>query len=420
MVRQNILRKPNLDWDTQAQQYWQLYQEVWRARSAQHQPAASDISCVPGDPASARIQKTRPFGPVLHPLESVKRRADRAGLQILAIARNRWAQSQYRVYLPLAALHDAGKIEPPAIWCSAHDTLPQIEEVMQINPDSVVFLHGLDAAALALMQALKNLGKRPRLVFLLDDLIIAKNAKRGGAQHNELVQALRTALATCDLCICTTPMLAQAIADELDLSTKKITSIPNALPEQPWTRLAALSQQKSVQRSAQDGTRLRVLWAGAAQHQADVDLLLPVVLATKLKYQWVFFGLCPTGLAGDAEVEFHGAVEFADYPERLAALQADIAVAPLTDTDFNRCKSPLKLLEYGILGLPVVASSLPPYGDAPILRAMGPDQWLKALAVLDSSARRVEFGLALRDWVNENHALSAESIQTLWIKVLFC
>ncbi len=420
-VRRNILQKPSLDWDSQAQHYWQVYEEIWHTIAKNLPSTKADISCALGDPASARIKKTRPIGPILHPLEWVKKRADRAGPQILAIARNHWAQSQYRVHLPLAALHAAGKIEPPAIWCSAHDSLPQIEEVIQIDPDTVVFLHGLDAASLALMQALKTRVQRPRLVFLLDDLIIVKNANRGDAQYSELVQALRTALATCDLCICTTPMLAKTIATELGLSTKQITTIPNALPEQPWARLAAtLSQLKNANRTAQNATRLRVLWAGAAQHQADLDLLLPVVLATKLKYQWVFFGLCPSGLAGDVEVEFHGAVEFADYPERLAALQADLAVAPLLDTEFNRCKSPLKLLEYGVLSLPVVASSLIPYCEAPILRAASPDQWIKALAVLDSPARRVEFGLALKDWVKKKHALSAESIQTLWEKTFFC
>ena len=419
-VRQNILQKPNLDWDTQAQHYWRVYQEVWQAQSAQNQPAASDISCVPGDPASTRIQKTRPTGPILHPLEWVKKRADRAGPQILAIARNQWAQSQYRVHLPLAALHAAGKIERPAIWCSTYDSLPQFEEVIQIAPDTVVFLHGLDAGSLALMQALQALVQRPRLIFLLDDLIIAKNVKRGGVQHAELVQALRTALETCDLCICTTPNLAQAIAGEFDLPIAKMASVPNALPVEPWARLAAKSDLQRTANAAQGKARLRVLWAGAAQHQADVDLLLPVVLATKLKYQWVFFGLCPTGLAADAEIEFHAAVEFDDYPDRLAAMRADIAVAPLVDTEFNRCKSPLKLLEYGALGLAVVASALPPYNEAPILRASAPEQWLKALAVLDSSARREEFSVALSHWVNNNHALSAESIQNLWEKELFC
>jgi len=422
-VRQSILQKPNLDWDTQAQQYWQVYQEVWRVQSTQAQLNAPDISCVSGDPASARIQKARPVGPVLHPLEWVKTRVSRAGPQVLAIARNHWAQSQYRVQLPLEALHASGKIERPAIWYSAYDALPQIEEVIQIDPDTVMFLHGLDEASLALMQALKVLVQRPRLVFLLDDLIIAKNIKRGDLQHVELVQALRSALAICDLCICTTPTLASAIASELDLPNEKITSVPNALPVEPWAQLAATRNFENAATNARlenpNSTRLRVLWAGAAQHQADVDLLLPVVMATKLKYQWVFFGLCPTGLAGDAQIEFHNAVEFADYPHRLAALQADIAVAPLVDTEFNRCKSPLKLLEYGVLAIPVVASSLTPYESAPILRATGPDQWLKALAVLDCSARRAEFGKTLKLWINNNHALSAESIQHLWMKSIF-
>ena len=38
-----------------------------------------------------------------------------------------------------------------------------------------------------------------------------------------------------------------------------------------------------------------------------------------------------------------------------------MAVAPLDYNDFNACKSNLKVLEYGILGYPVIATDFGPY-----------------------------------------------------------
>jgi len=42
----------------------------------------------------------------------------------------------------------------------------------------------------------------------------------------------------------------------------------------------------------------------------------------------------------------------------------DVGIAWLEDTDFNRCKSPLKALQYGAAGVPVIASQTV-YGDLP-------------------------------------------------------
>jgi hypothetical protein len=74
---------------------------------------------------------------------------------------------------------------------------------------------------------------------------------------------------------------------------------------------------------------------------------------------WGFYVVGPADNVKDAlglPVEPHamGWVPFADYPEAMA--QTTVGIVPLADTDFNRAKSSLKMMEYASLGVPVLAS----------------------------------------------------------------
>lgn len=50
-----------------------------------------------------------------------------------------------------------------------------------------------------------------------------------------------------------------------------------------------------------------------------------------------------------------------DVAGYLRSIDFDIGLAPLRGTEFTRSKSPLKAMEYGALGIPVVASDVEPY-----------------------------------------------------------
>jgi glycosyltransferase involved in cell wall biosynthesis len=84
------------------------------------------------------------------------------------------------------------------------------------------------------------------------------------------------------------------------------------------------------------------------------------------------------------------------------AVDFDIGLAPLADIPFNQSKSHLKALEYAALGVPVIASDLPPYRDFVIDGVTGylvstPGDWEKRLTeLIGDRAARAEMGAAAR------------------------
>jgi hypothetical protein len=150
----------------------------------------------------------------------------------------------------------------------------------------------------------------------------------------------------------------------------------------------------------------RVGWAGSVSHVGDLEIIVPVVETTENEFEWVFFGLCPQKIA-PLVTELHPAVPFAQYPEKLASLNLDLALAPLERNNFNEAKSNLRLLEYGMLGWPVIATDIYPYQNAPVTRVPNNTRaWINALrehlSDLDSIGRA---GDELRQWVLDNWIL---------------
>ena len=94
-----------------------------------------------------------------------------------------------------------------------------------------------------------------------------------------------------------------------------------------------------------------------------------------------------------------------DPAECFKALDFDIGLAPLSNHEFNYFKSPIKVLEYAALGIPVIASDHPVYSPWVIHGETGllcstPAQWRDALRQLAVSAPlRERMGAAAREHV---------------------
>ena len=144
-------------------------------------------------------------------------------------------------------------------------------------------------------------------------------------------------------------------------------------------------------------------------------MIADVVRDLASEVDWVFFGMCPDKLRPYI-AEFHPGVDISSYPQFLANLRLDLAVAPLEDNVFNACKSNLRLLEYGICGFPVIASDIVSYrGSLPVTLVKNRYRdWVEAIrgALAERNALRVE-GQRLQAVVKREWMLSSDNLK-LW------
>ncbi len=313
--------------------------------------------------------------------------------RVFVLPADRWGCGEYRIIAPLRALVNAGKIQ--GVDSDDYVSLP---ELFRMAPDSVIFQRQIKAVQVRLMEMYRRNSKAFH-VFELDDLftnIQLGNSARREVHHKDLVKVFRQALNQCDRFVVSTDILAE----EYSKYKNEIVVVQNRLERAKWGGLSGKRRQ---------GRKPRVGWAGSTTHDADLAIIADVVKALKDEVEWVFMALQPKG--AENMVEFHAGVPIGEYPAKLASLNLDLALAPLEDVPFNHAKSHLRLLEYGVLGYPVICTDITPYrGPYPVTRVRNRyKDWLDAIrehiSDMDELARR---GDALRDhvkanWILEDH-----------------
>lgn len=327
-------------------------------------------------------------------------RNDRAGRpgpvrgRCLGIVRDHWGTANYRVRFPLDDLARAGDCAASRFHVVREAGFDVAAALRDAGGRHVVIQPFLSDEGLQLMEYLHREAVFD-ITLVIDDLWTAlqEDNPARALMPDDVPGRLAYAASLGHALVLTTPELRR----RLGLRHDNTHVIDNALPDWIWGSLAP-----SPPRPRQ---RLRIGWSGAPQHAGDLAFLEPVMRATADLADWVFLGMCPEPLRPLAR-EFHPMVPFERYPAALAGLNLDLAIAPLADHAFNRCKSHLKVLEYGILGVPVVAADLPPYQHCPVPRAAPNDTeaWITAIRDLLESARtRSELGRSLRQWVRDHH-----------------
>ncbi|WP_417071349.1 glycosyltransferase [Niveibacterium terrae] len=328
--------------------------------------------------------------------------SDNSRPRVLAHPGDAQGSGRYRIIDPLRALVSSG--------CADGDFREHFFDPVhfaRFSPDVVVLQRQHLDEQISNIESYREFSSA-RLIYDIDDNLAALPHTNPNWDKfpEDILERLRTVAKLCDRITVSTDALKRALAD----LHQDIVVLPNYLPPAHWGEIVRRP------RTLRPG-KPRIGWAGGLSHAPDLELITAVVRALADKVDWVFFGMKPEGV-DSCIAEYHPGVAIDLYPDRLGALDLDLALAPLETNLFNACKSNLRLLEYGACAYPVIASDCEPYRcELPVTRVRNdPQDWIAAIEekLADRGALCNE-GLALQMAVREHWMLEGENL-VLWQK----
>lgn len=267
------------------------------------------------------------------------------------------------------------------------------------------------------------------VVYEVDDLVHRRESVAANPNVQSLSPRLRdgviagadgylAALRLCDFAIASTPTLAHDLAAEVGGDAFVVSNAIDSSMLEIANRIDAA--RAAGQLREPDGI-VRILYgSGSLAHDDDLALAagaLARILHTYPQTQLWLLG--PVSLP--LQLEAHAgrvrrleAMPFDDYLSQLAS--ADITIAPLLSTDFNRFKSQVKYLEAALVGTPLVASPTV-YAEYAIdgdtaLIAHDEQQWVDALSrLIEDPDLRARLAHSARTHVERWHTTAQPATQ---------
>lgn len=175
---------------------------------------------------------------------------------------------------------------------------------------------------------------------------------------------------------------------------------------------------------------IRALYMGSPTHSDDLELLRPVFEAFAARgYPEITLEVVGvTRNDSDWFDRLEVPAQAHNYPEFVRWLRSlgprwRMGLAPLLDTSFNRNKSDLKFLEYSALGLPVIASDVPPYAEITAhggrTVANSPEEWMAAIGEFAASWEVAQAAADRgHDYVHRERSIATGEAQRAWRTVV--
>ncbi len=236
----------------------------------------------------------------------------------------------------------------------AEEALPRFEEAVKAS-DMVITQCIRDIKFGCMVKALGEIYKIPMIMETDDDPFSMDSdnpaTSRMGA-GTDVERAAYFQAKDADVIIVTNDYLKRTMYTY----NENVHIIPNCIDFQLWNKVKIPEKKEG---------ELVLGWAGAAGHKKNLDIVKPVFIELLEKYPNLIIkclhGAVDMGIESDRFISYNEWVSVDKYPQRLANLGMDVAVAPLLDSEFNRSKSNLRYLQYSALKVPTVASNVGPY-----------------------------------------------------------
>lgn len=314
---------------------------------------------------------------------------------VLAHPADPWGCGNYRIIKPFEALRDAALVDG-----MLSEGLLQVVDLQRYDPDVIVLQRQIGDERLEAMRRIKQFSRAFK-VYELDDYLpnLPIKSVHRDQMPKDILKSLRRGLSYVDRFVVSTVPLADALSG----FHPDIRVIENRLPVDWWQGLSSRRRR---------GQKPRVGWAGGIGHTGDLELIADVIRELASEVEWVFFGMCPEKIRPYVH-EMHAGVDIEGYSAALAALDLDLALAPVEQNLFNDCKSNLRLLEYGACGFPVICSDVLCYrGDLAVTLVKNRfKDWVDAIRMhindLEATAR---MGDELRAQVMDKWMLQAGNV----------
>jgi glycosyltransferase involved in cell wall biosynthesis len=213
---------------------------------------------------------------------------------------------------------------------------------------------------------------------------------------------------------------------------KKIVVIPNMNDISEWNFTPEPKHEDKIV----------IGYLGSNSHQDDLAMFMPHLMKVMRKYPNVYFETIGSISAKDLhyfkDFTSHemnrcdllpATWTFKEMPEMISKLKWDIAVAPLVDSSFTRCKSHIKFMEMSAMKFPTICSRVYPYfmdiGDKKVVEhektglLVKPSEWFDALEDLVlNKEKRIKLGENAYNHIVENWQYSKSNLSQVIDEIL--
>ena len=216
-----------------------------------------------------------------------------------------------------------------------------------------------------------------KIIYEVDDVVFAEdiphfNKSRDAFDKAEIKDSIHKILGLVDEMCVVSPYMRDYYKRKT--GKQEISVIPNYAPKfwlndhynpSKIERSYVKNRKRPIIGYLGSGTHFDV--TNSTNQQDDFAHVIDMVIRTRHKYQWVFMGGHPLRLMPyiDRKEIIHVPwVNIYEYPRVFATLGINAVVAPLSNNEFNRSKSDIKIFEAGALGIPGTFQNLEPYSSA--------------------------------------------------------